>query len=96
MLRLLVNDLKISPENKTQEGRTALHEAAAKGHDLMIYMLAEMGAQVNMLDNRGFTPLHYAVENQHVTSVKFLISLGASVNATNNEGNTSLHLAVIA
>lgn len=61
MLRLLVNDLKISPEIKTSDGRTVFHEAASKGHDLMIYMLAEMGAQVNILDNRGYTPLHYAV-----------------------------------
>ena len=61
LLRLLVNDLRISPELKTAEGRTVMHEAAEKGHDLMIYMLAEMGANVNILDNRGFTPLHYAV-----------------------------------
>ena len=56
-----MNDLRISPELKTAEGRTVMHEAAEKGHDLMIYMLAEMGANVNILDNRGFTPLHYAV-----------------------------------
>jgi len=43
----------------------------------MIYMLAEMGAQVNTMDNLGNTPLHIAVKNQQTTSVNFLISLGA-------------------
>jgi ankyrin repeat protein len=60
----------------------------------MIYMLAEMGAHVNTMDNHGDTPLHVAVNNQQVTSANFLISLGASVNATNNDGSTPLHAAV--
>lgn len=95
LLRLLVNDLKFSAEVKDTEGRSVMHEAATRGNDLMIYMLAEMGVQVNGLDNKGNTPLHEAVQAQRETSVKFLLSLGAAVNATNDEGMTPLHNAVL-
>ena len=43
LLRLVVNDLKLKPDVKNKEGKSLMHIAAEKGHDLMIYMLAEMG-----------------------------------------------------
>jgi ankyrin repeat protein len=60
----------------------------------MIFMLAEMGVEVNMPDSKGNTPLLVAVQNQKETSVKFLISLGANVNTANDHGHTPLHVAV--
>lgn len=39
----MVNDLKLKPDVKNMEGKSLMHIAAEKGHDLMIYMLAEMG-----------------------------------------------------
>ena len=63
MLKLLISDLKIQVDVKGSEGRTALHEAALKGYDMMIYILSEAGAQVNALDAQGDTPLHCAVKN---------------------------------
>ncbi len=52
LLRLLVNDLKISIAITDERGWTVIHEAASRGHDLMIYMLAEMGASVNCKDSK--------------------------------------------
>ena len=52
LLRLLVNDLKISIAITDERGWTVMHEAASRGHDLMIYMLAEMGASVNCKDSK--------------------------------------------
>jgi ankyrin repeat protein len=59
----LITELKIQVDVKGSDGRTALHEAASKGYDMMIYVLLEAGAQVNALDNKGDTPLHCAVKN---------------------------------
>ena len=47
LLRLLTTDLKIDYKITDKLGRSAMHVAAEKGADLMIYMLAEMGADVN-------------------------------------------------
>jgi ankyrin repeat protein len=62
LLRMLVNDLKISTSITDERGWTVMHEAASRGHDLMIYMLAEMGASVNCREAKDFTPLHLAVK----------------------------------
>jgi len=50
LLRILVNELKMDSGIKDNNGRTAMHEAATHGADLMIYMLAEMGLDTNTPD----------------------------------------------
>jgi ankyrin repeat protein len=41
----------------TQAGDTALHSAAALGHDTVVQLLADQGAQLNVKNKRGQTPL---------------------------------------
>jgi ankyrin repeat protein len=41
----------------SQTGDTALHVAAALGHDTVVQFLVERGARVSVKNNRGFTPL---------------------------------------
>jgi len=41
----------------SQTGDTAMHVAAALGHDTVVQFLAEHGAAVNMKNTRGITPL---------------------------------------
>jgi hypothetical protein len=38
-------------------GDTALHVAAALGHDTVVQTLAESGAELNVKNQRGLTPL---------------------------------------
>jgi ankyrin repeat protein len=40
-----------------QAGDTALHSAAAQGHDTVVQFLADKGAQLNVKNKRGQTPL---------------------------------------
>jgi len=47
LLRLLTTDLKIDYRITDNMGKSAMHIAAENGSDLMLYMLAEMGANVN-------------------------------------------------
>ncbi|KAJ6539478.1 ankyrin repeat-containing domain protein [Mycena capillaripes] len=47
-------------------GKTALHIAALKGHEELVRMLIDFGADVDLSDNKGNTPLHYASSWGHI------------------------------
>jgi ankyrin len=49
------------PNAANQAGDTALHIAAARGHDTVIQWLVEHGARVNVENKRGITPLAAAM-----------------------------------
>ncbi|KAJ7684043.1 ankyrin repeat-containing domain protein [Mycena rosella] len=67
-------------------GRTALHIAALKGHEELVRMLCDLGADVDLSDNKGNTPLHYASSWGHIPVVQLLIERGCQYTAKNNEG----------
>ncbi len=46
---------------KSQTGDTALHTAAALGHDTVVQFLVEHGARVEAKNSRGITPLQAAM-----------------------------------
>ncbi|KAJ7094637.1 ankyrin repeat-containing domain protein [Mycena belliarum] len=67
-------------------GKTALHIAALKGHEELVRMLCDFGADVDLSDNKGNTPLHYASSWGHIPVVQILIERGCQYLAKNNEG----------
>ncbi|KAJ7765007.1 ankyrin repeat-containing domain protein [Mycena maculata] len=67
-------------------GKTALHIAALKGHEELVRMLCDFGADVDLSDNKGNTPLHYASSWGHIPIVQLLIERGCQYTAKNNEG----------
>ncbi len=70
-----------------------LHEAISKGHDEMVELLIEQGADVNGKDVGGGAPLRWAAKFGHKEIAVLLIANGADVNAKNYFGWTSLHEA---
>ena len=60
--------------NVAPDGRTALHAAAAKGHQsaALNLILADSNL-VEVQDNHGRTPLHYAAEFGHDSVILFLV-----------------------
>lgn len=75
-------------------GATPLHLAAAGGHNDVMKLLLEHGANVNSIakdKNRG-TPLHWAVGGRRLGPAKILVEAGANINAENGNGNTPLDL----
>ena len=46
---------------KNSDGRTALHNASAFGHQAVVKVLLNNGAKVGPRDNRGLQPYHLAV-----------------------------------
>ncbi|MEQ2254291.1 hypothetical protein ILYODFUR_002241 [Ilyodon furcidens] len=59
--------------------RTALHAAAAEGHQEICHMLVQAGANLDMFDEEHRTPLIAACENNHLDTVKYLVRAGATV-----------------
>jgi ankyrin repeat protein len=56
---------------------TALHEAAASGHEATIRLLLERGANIETRDYRGITALHTAAAFGHEATTRLLLDYGA-------------------
>lgn len=78
------NDLKAAP----------LHSAAARGHDKIVKMLLEHGADPNMREQGGFTPLHSAAQNGDVETIRALLLGGADLTLKSEDGKTPLDIAM--
>ncbi len=97
---------KVDPNVQTSDkGMSALMLAAQNDSDYCVEALVKGGANINLVDNRGFTALHYAccagsqlpLENYKVEKrarcVKFLVDAGADMNLKSNNGSTPASLA---
>lgn len=65
--------------------RTAIEEAAGKGHLEVVEYLIEQGAEVDIPDHFGYTALHKAALGGYDAIVKLLIEKKANVNAVTYE-----------
>ncbi len=72
---------------------TPLHCATWKGHQNVVAVLLEHGADVNATnknDHWGTTPLHAAAHANQRAIAELLIAHGADIHATNLNGRTPL------
>jgi ankyrin repeat protein len=78
---------------KNSKGLTALIIASIYGHEQIIRLLLDGGADINAKDNDGYTSLLYATIKGNEQIVKLLLENKADINAKDNDFNTSLMLA---
>jgi serine/threonine protein kinase len=75
-LLITVGDVKL--DEGDYDGRTALHLAAGEGHDVIVQVLCEAGANANTEDRWGGRPLDDADRSKHANCVKILKQFGAT------------------
>ena len=80
---------------KPEEGASAVHVAAEKGHAKVLELLLQEGGVIHdtLLTNQN-TPLHLAAKNGNTSCCEILLERGAEVDSPNAFGNTALHQAV--
>jgi len=92
VLALLAKDASLISARDT-DGSTPLHCATWKGHERLVEVLLQQGADVNATNNNehwGTTPLHAAAHANQRAIAELLIAHGADIHARNLNGRTPL------
>ena len=77
--RLLL-ELKASPNEPINSGKTCLHAAAENGHYDMCSLLINNGAYINaLLPGNHLSPLHLAIYRNHTEVCELLLEKGATI-----------------
>jgi ankyrin repeat protein len=84
-------------EERDNDGRTALHDAARGGHKEVVAFLLLKGAEANSRDVVGATSLMLACEEGHLEVVQMLLEAteGQGLEDRDHNGETALYYAAI-
>ena len=81
------------------DGFTALHEAADRGHVGIVEFLIQCGLSVDSRENHDATPLllcsqaEFVSQERYAAVARALLARGADVHAVTRQGQTALHRA---
>jgi ankyrin repeat protein len=78
---------------RNDEGHTGLHLAAIYGHEMVMRVALENGAEIALKDGDGRTALHWAAKMGQETIVRLLLENGMDVAVKDDYGVTALHVA---
>ncbi|GAB1319629.1 putative ankyrin-repeat protein [Madurella fahalii] len=104
-VRLILGLPHIDPDKTDQKGWTALCAAVTGGHEAIVQLLLEKGADASATRRYDNTPLHCAARSRSEVVVKLLLENGAAIEAKDhnekgaaieekdNDGWTLLHWA---
>ncbi|KAK7201006.1 Ankyrin repeats (many copies)/Ankyrin repeats (3 copies)/Ankyrin repeat [Novymonas esmeraldas] len=94
-LALLQSYLEKNPgdvDARDEQGRTAVHMAAANGHMPILEMLFRFHPEPNAVNDEGNTALHFAALNNRVAAAEALLERGWRPAEQNVMGKTALQL----
>ncbi|GAB1318769.1 hypothetical protein MFIFM68171_08979 [Madurella fahalii] len=89
---LAVGWVKDHVDEPGERGRTALHEAVARGPERVVRLLVENGAEVDMKARSGKKPLHAAIQGWHEGVFGILLARTSELSAPCGFGETALHM----
>ncbi len=85
-----------APINSTSHNQlkaAPLQSATAAGHEKIVKMLLQNGADPNVREQYGYTPLHTAAQNGSEEMIRTLLYGGADMGLKSNDGKLPLDLA---
>ena len=95
MEELLAAGADLESKTSQNDNRTALHEAASRGHTDVVQFLLSAGAKKDAKTKSKSTPLHEAALEGSTEVARLLIRAGAQKEARNLDDSTALQLAAI-
>lgn len=96
LLRVLVEELGLSPTSQNETGFTPLHIATIEGKsDCVLMLVRQFQVSLEQTDIYGRTAMHFAASRDEPKVLKLLHSLGANPEAKDSLGRTPLHNAAI-
>ena len=88
----LLSERGEDPNQKSPEGKSAVHLAIEHENAFALSLLIAHGADLSITDAEGNAPLHIACSHADFATVMVLISKGADVQAVDGQGRTPLWL----
>ena len=92
-MRLLLRHPLIDVNKRNEEGQTALHISAQKGHEVITDCLLYRGADPNLRDNFGTTPVFCAISGPCLSVLENLLSV-SDLQVRGPHGESLLHWVV--
>ena len=68
----LLTSMHAEPNSQNTTGYAPLHAAARGGHDAVVSLMLEQGADLSIEDENGWTSLHFAAKEGHVSTCSML------------------------
>ena len=92
--RFIANGINVNV--KDPYSRTPIYFAASNGHEDVVKLLLDYGADIKLKDTiKEWTPLHVAAASQTPQVVELLILSGADLKARDKGGRTPYHLSFL-
>ena len=68
----LLTSMHAEPDSQNTTGYAPLHAAARGGHDAVVSLMLEQGADLSIEDENGWTSLHFAAKEGHVSTCSMM------------------------
>ncbi len=91
--RAAVDALLAKGAQINRPGWTALHYAAAGGHNEIVQLLLDKSAYIDAASPNNTTPIMMAARGGHILTVKLLLEAGADAMLKNDVGMTAIDFA---